>query len=184
MSIINYKSLIIPQSKIRETLAKLPQSGEMFRHNFKIVFTNGVFDILHVGHIDYLAKARACGDALVVGINRDASVRRLKGAGRPLNSESDRARVVAALKAVDFVVLFSEDTPEKLIELVQPDVLVKGADYKISEIVGADFVKSYGGEVKRVRLTAGRSSSALIKKIAKAVAKKKSKGVVTKKRGR
>lgn len=161
----NYRSLIIPQSKIRAALAELPRRGEVYRHNFKIVFTNGVFDILHAGHVDYLAKARSCGDALVVGVNRDASVRRLKGKGRPVNSESDRARVIAALKPVDFVVLFSEDTPEKLIRIIQPDVLVKGADYKVAEIVGADFVKSYGGEVKRVRLTPGRSTSAVIKKL-------------------
>ena len=173
MSLLNYKSLIIPQSKIRETLSNLPNKGELFRHNFKIVFTNGVFDVLHAGHVDYLAKARAYGDALVVGINRDASVRRLKGAGRPINSEGDRARVVAALKAVDLVVLFSEDTPKKLISLVQPDILVKGADYKISEIVGADFVKSYGGIVRRVRLTEGRSSSEIIRKMEKNSSKRK-----------
>ncbi len=167
MSISNYKSLIVSQSKIREALAELPRRGELFRHNFKIVFTNGVFDILHAGHVDYLSKARACGDALVVGVNRDASVTRLKGKGRPINSELDRAKIIAALKPVDFVVLFSDDTPEKLIKIIQPDVLVKGADYKISEIVGAEFVKSYGGSVKRIRLTPGRSSSSVIKKISK-----------------
>jgi rfaE bifunctional protein nucleotidyltransferase chain/domain len=161
----NYKSSIIPQSKIRETLSELPRLGELYRHNFKIVFTNGVFDVLHAGHVDYLARASALGDALVVGINRDKSVRRLKGNGRPINREIDRARVVAALKSVDYVVLFSEDTPEKLIKIIQPDVLVKGADYKVADIVGADFVKSYGGVVKRIRLTPGRSSSSVIAKM-------------------
>ncbi len=131
----------------------------------KIVFTNGVFDILHYGHVDYLAKARSLGDVLIVGVNRDSSVKRIKTDNRPIQDEKDRARILAALKMVDYVVMFNEETPEKLIRLIKPDVLVKGADYKISEIVGADFVKSYGGEVKRVRLAEGRSTSHIIDKI-------------------
>lgn len=131
----------------------------------RVVFTNGVFDIIHAGHVEYLSKARALGDILVVGVNRDKSVRRLKGPGRPLQPERDRARIVAAFKAVDYVVLFSEDTPEKLIKQIKPDILVKGADYRVSEIVGADFVKSYGGSVRRIKLSPGRSTSRLLKKL-------------------
>jgi len=131
--------------------------------NNKIVFTNGVFDILHYGHISYLSKAKALGDILIVGLNRDSSVKIFKSKNRPLQNEMDRARILTALQAVDYVILFSEETPAKLIEMVKPDILVKGADYKISEIVGANFVKSYGGQVKRIKLEKGRSSSRIIK---------------------
>ena len=127
------------------------------------MFTNGVFDLLHRGHVDYLAKARSFGDVLVVGLNSDASVRRLKGPERPLQSQRDRAKILLALKAIDYVVIFGEDTPKKLIEQINPHVLVKGADYTIKEIVGADFVLANGGKVRRVRLSPGRSSSRLIK---------------------
>ena len=160
-----HQSNIIPQSRIVEVLNNLPAKGAVTLKPPVIVFTNGVFDILHAGHVDYLRKAKSFGDVLVVGVNRDASVRRLKGRGRPINNERDRAKLVSALRPVDFVVLFGEDTPEKLIRLVRPDVLVKGADYKLSEIVGAQFVKSYGGSVRRVRLTPNKSSSRLIKKL-------------------
>jgi D-beta-D-heptose 7-phosphate kinase/D-beta-D-heptose 1-phosphate adenosyltransferase len=128
----------------------------------KIVFTNGVFDILHRGHVEYLAKAKSFGDILLVGLNTDASVRRIKGNCRPVQSERDRAAVLLALRSVDFVVLFDQDTPADLIALVRPDILVKGADYRPSEIVGADLVRSYGGKVRRVRLTPGRSTSRII----------------------
>ncbi|MDF1545546.1 MAG: D-glycero-beta-D-manno-heptose 1-phosphate adenylyltransferase [bacterium] len=131
----------------------------------KIVFTNGVFDILHRGHVDYLAKAKSFGDVLIVGLNSDRSVRRLKGDSRPLQKQSDRAAILLALKAVDFVVIFGEDTPERLIRQIAPDFLVKGADYKIDEIVGAGFVQAAGGKVKRVRLSRGRSSTNLIRKL-------------------
>ncbi len=136
------------------------------RTNRKIVFTNGVFDVLHRGHVDYLAKAKSFGDILIVGLNSDTSVRRLKGPKRPLQKQSDRAAILLALRAVDFVVIFGEDTPEKLIRQVRPDLLVKGADYKISDIIGADFVQSSGGGVRRVRLSRDRSSTNLIKKLA------------------
>lgn len=129
------------------------------------MFTNGVFDILHLGHVSYLARARSFGDVLVVGLNSDKSVRRLKGAGRPLQKQRDRAEILLALRTVDYVVIFSEDTPQKLIEQIQPNVLVKGADYQVSEIVGAEFVRSHGGEVRRVRLTPGRSTSEIIKRL-------------------
>ncbi len=135
------------------------------RRKQKIVFTNGVFDIIHRGHVSYLAKARSFGDCLVLGLNSDSSVRRLKGKDRPLQSQRDRAEILRALRAVDYVVVFGEDTPDKLIRQIRPDILVKGADYKISEIVGAEFVRSYGGKVRRVRLTPGRSTSTLAKKL-------------------
>ncbi|MBD3401717.1 D-glycero-beta-D-manno-heptose 1-phosphate adenylyltransferase [candidate division GN15 bacterium] len=135
------------------------------RKEQKIVFTNGVFDILHRGHVDYLTKAKSYGDVLIVGLNSDASARRLKGPDRPLQKQSDRAAVLAALEVVDYVVVFSSDTPEKLILQVRPDVLVKGADYAIDEIVGADYVRSYGGKVRRVRVTKGRSTSTIIERI-------------------
>jgi rfaE bifunctional protein nucleotidyltransferase chain/domain len=135
------------------------------RRRRKIVFTNGVFDILHRGHVAYLAKARSFGDVLVVGLNSDKSVRKLKGSDRPLQGQADRAAILSALEAVDYVVVFGEETPERLIREIKPDVLVKGADYRISEIVGADFVKANGGEVRRIRLTPGRSSSDLLKKL-------------------
>ncbi|MCX6828879.1 MAG: D-glycero-beta-D-manno-heptose 1-phosphate adenylyltransferase [candidate division Zixibacteria bacterium] len=135
------------------------------KRNKKIVFTNGVFDILHYGHIDYLTKARKLGDFMVVGLNTDSSVRKFKAKGRPIQNEKDRARILAALKPVDYVILFGETTPERLINLVKPDVLVKGADYRIAEIVGAAFVKSYGGVVKRIRVIPGRSTSRIVKKL-------------------
>ena len=138
------------------------------RRKNTIVFTNGVFDILHYGHVDYLAKARALGDVLIVGMNSDASVKKFKSADRPYQTEKDRALILAALRMVDFVIRFDEETPARLIEMVKPDILVKGADYKISEIVGAEFVKSYGGKVKRIKLSAGRSTTDIVRKIQKA----------------
>lgn len=137
--------------------ARLRRSGR------KIVFTNGVFDILHRGHVTYLEKAKSFGDVLIIGCNTDASVRRLKGPSRPINPQADRAALLLALRCVDHVVLFGEDTPDRLIRAIKPDVLVKGADYKISEIVGADFVQSYGGKVRRVKLVPGRSTSKLVR---------------------
>jgi rfaE bifunctional protein nucleotidyltransferase chain/domain len=131
----------------------------------RIVFTNGCFDLLHPGHIDYLEKARALGDRLVVGLNSDASVSRLKGPGRPINDEHSRARLLAALQAVDAVALFPQDTPYELIQLVQPEVLVKGGDYQIDEIVGADLVQAKGGRVTTLPFLEGYSSSQLIEKI-------------------
>jgi len=135
------------------------------RRNLKVVFTNGVFDILHRGHVEYLAKAKALGDVLIVGLNSDASVRRLKGKSRPVQNQRDRAAILSALRSVDYVVMFGEDRPDRLIEQVRPDVLVKGADYRLSEIAGAGFVKAYGGTVRRLRLTPGRSTSRLLKRL-------------------
>jgi D-beta-D-heptose 7-phosphate kinase / D-beta-D-heptose 1-phosphate adenosyltransferase len=131
----------------------------------RIVFTNGCFDVLHLGHIRLLDFARAQGDKLIIGLNSDASVRRLKGAGRPLNLEADRAEILAALDVVDAVVLFGEDTPQRLIEQIAPDVLVKGGDYAIDQIVGAAFVESRGGKVLRFELVPGKSSTGIIAKL-------------------
>ena len=128
----------------------------------KLVFTNGCFDILHRGHVEYLAKAADMGDVLVVGLNTDASVKRLKGEGRPVNDQEARALVLASLSFVDAVVLFDEDTPYELIKAIRPDVLVKGADYKPEEIVGYDIVTSYGGKVETVPLVEGYSTTSLL----------------------
>jgi rfaE bifunctional protein nucleotidyltransferase chain/domain len=131
----------------------------------KIVFTNGCFDIVHLGHIDYLEKAQALGQKLVLGLNTDASVSRLKGTSRPVVNEYARSRMMAAFAFVDAVVLFDEPTPLELIELVQPDILVKGDDYSIETIVGADFVIAKGGAVKTIPLVKGYSTTSLIQKI-------------------
>ena len=129
---------------------------------FRVVFTNGCFDLLHRGHVEYLAQASDKGEVLVVGLNTDASVRRLKGEGRPLNHEDDRALLLAALSFVDAVVLFGEDTAYELIKEVRPDVLVKGADYRLEEIVGYDLVTSYGGRVETIPFVDGYSTTKLI----------------------
>jgi rfaE bifunctional protein nucleotidyltransferase chain/domain len=134
------------------------------RQRGAVVFTNGVFDLLHRGHADLLATARAAGDHLIVGVNSDDSVRRLKGPGRPLNTADDRAHVVAALAAVDAVVIFDEDTPLALITALTPDVLVKGGDYTESTIVGAPEVRARGGEVIVVPLTPRHSTTGLLER--------------------
>ncbi len=133
----------------------------------RIVFTNGCFDILHRGHAVYLAQARSLGDALVVGLNTDASVRRLKGPERPLNAQADRAFLLASLACVDAVILFDDDTPEHLIHQVVPDVLVKGGDYTIDKIVGADFVMQNGGLVTTIPFVDGYSTTNIIQKMSK-----------------
>lgn len=131
----------------------------------KIVFTNGCFDILHRGHLDLLAKAADQGNALIVGINTDSSVKRLKGQERPLNNEQDRAFQIASLLCVDAVCLFDEDTPTELINIIRPDVLVKGGDYTIDSIVGADTILGYGGKVEIIPFVTGYSTTSLIDKI-------------------
>ena len=128
----------------------------------RVVFTNGVFDLLHRGHVDYLFAARALGDRLVVGVNTDASVRRLKGEGRPVVAEQDRAFVLAGLACVDAVTLFDEDTPRDLIAALLPDVLVKGGDYTRDTVVGADEVEAAGGTVALIPLVPGRSTTSII----------------------
>jgi D-beta-D-heptose 7-phosphate kinase/D-beta-D-heptose 1-phosphate adenosyltransferase len=128
----------------------------------RVVFTNGVFDLLHPGHIDVLLAARKCGDALVVGMNSDASVRRLKGPERPIRNEAERAYVLAALEMVDCVVLFEDDTPIGLVNALRPDVLVKGGDYSEATIVGAPEVRSWGGNVRVIPLTPGQSTTNIV----------------------
>jgi rfaE bifunctional protein nucleotidyltransferase chain/domain len=135
------------------------------RQQGKVVFTNGVFDLLHAGHIDVLVAARALGDALVVGVNTDASVRRLKGPSRPVRLESDRAYVLAALEVVDAVVLFDEDTPLELIRALAPDVLVKGGDYSSATVVGAPDVTARGGDVVIIPLTPGHSTTSTVERM-------------------
>ena len=130
-----------------------------------VVFTNGVFDLVHRGHVEFLYKARQLGDVLVVGVNTDTSVQRLKGSRRPILPEQDRAFLVSMLKPVDYVLLFSEDTPENLIRAIIPDVLVKGADYQLHEIVGHDIVQQHGGRVERIELVPGRGTTDIIQTI-------------------
>ncbi len=134
----------------------------------RVVFTNGCFDLLHPGHVRYLAAARALGDLLVVGLNDDASVRRLKGPGRPVLRAEERAEVLAALAAVDHVILFGDDTPHALIAAVAPDVLVKGADWAEDDIVGRDVVLARGGRVERIALVPGVSTSEIIRRLKEA----------------
>ena len=128
----------------------------------KIVFTNGCFDLLHAGHVSYLERARALGDLLVVALNSDDSVRRLKGSSRPINALADRMCVLASLECVDFVTHFDQDTPQSIIEQLCPDVLVKGGDYSLDQIVGAEFVRSRGGKVKVISFVEGKSTTAVI----------------------
>jgi len=149
---------IIPRRAVRATLARVRRRGKT------IVFTNGCFDILHAGHARYLREAAALGDVLVVGLNSDASVRRLKGEGRPLQAARDRAYLLASLSGVSFVAVFSEDTPSALIEEVIPHVLVKGGDWKGKTIVGSDFVRARGGSVRTIRLLPGRSTTSILRR--------------------
>ena len=138
---------------------------ENLRREKKIVFTNGCFDIIHAGHVRYLTAAKNFGDVLIVGLNDDESVRRLKGASRPINSQDDRAEVLLGLKAVDHVIFFGEQTAENLIAEVKPDVYVKGGDYTLDTLPEAKIVQSYGGRVEFVNLVAGRSTTKIVEKI-------------------
>jgi D-glycero-beta-D-manno-heptose 1-phosphate adenylyltransferase len=155
---------ILKKIKTREEIQFVVQRAHFFGK--KIVFTNGVFDLMHLGHVDYLSKAKDCGDILIVGMNSDASVKMLnKGDTRPLQDQNSRAMVLASLSFVNFVVIFDEETPYDLIKAVQPDVLVKGADYKVEQIAGHDIVLGRGGEVKLIELVSGYSTTAIEKKI-------------------
>lgn len=152
-------------SKI-QTWEELEKTVETHRRTGKrIVFTNGCFDILHVGHVQYLQKARRMGDLLIVGLNSDASVRAIKGEKRPLVPQQERAEVVASLSAVDYVTLFDDQTPFRLIEFLQPDCLVKGGDWNEASVVGGDLVRSRGGEVVIIPLTEGASTTNIVEKI-------------------
>jgi D-beta-D-heptose 7-phosphate kinase/D-beta-D-heptose 1-phosphate adenosyltransferase len=152
-----------PESKVlsrRQTVQKFGPA-----RSSSVVFTNGCFELLHAGHVDYLDRARSLGDALVVGVNTDASARRLaKGAGRPVVAESDRALLVAALESVDAVCLFDEDTPLELIGDIVPDVLVKGSDYALEAVAGRDVVEAAGGRVELIPILPGRSTTALLRR--------------------
>jgi len=151
------KNKIVDKSTLKSILSK--------KNNNKIVFTNGCFDILHRGHIEYLAQAADYGDILIIGLNSDKSVSRIKGETRPLQDEVSRAEILAALSFVDYIVIFDEDTPKQLIEYLKPNVLIKGSDYKISEIVGGDFVIKNGGEVITIDFIEGYSTTNIVDKI-------------------
>ena len=155
--VVSFKSL----AAIRKRLKKARK---------KVVFTNGCFDILHRGHVEYLSNAKSLGDVLIVGVNNDASVKRIKGDGRPIVEEEDRAHVVAALASVDYVCLFGEDTPYEIIRALVPDVLVKGADWPLEKVVGKDVVEKAGGKVKTIKFLSDRSTTRIIEKISKSAA--------------
>lgn len=152
-------------AKISALQALKSQVGLWKSEGKKVVFTNGVFDLLHIGHITYLAKAAEAGDKLIIGLNADSSVKRIKGDDRPVNGQDSRAALLAALFFVDAIVIFEEDTPINLITALMPDVLIKGADYTIEQIVGAKEVMANGGEVKTIRFVEGYSSTSIIQKI-------------------
>ena len=151
---------VIPRRSVRALCARLRSEGK------RIVFTNGCFDLLHAGHAQYLRRAAALGDVLLVGLNGDASVRRLKGEGRPLQRAVDRAYLLASLSCVSYVTIFPEDTPARLIGEVIPHVLVKGGDWKGKEIVGSDEVRAHGGAVKTIRFLPGRSTTSILERAA------------------
>ena len=153
---------VLSLTALRPRLARARRRGQ------RIAFTNGCFDLIHAGHVQYLERIKQLADLVVVGLNSDASVRRLKGPGRPLTPQRDRARVLASLRAVDYVVIFTEDTPRHLIQAIRPDVLVKGGDWAIRRIVGAEGVRRAGGRVVRVPYVAGHSTTTLIQRILRA----------------
>lgn len=137
---------------------------DSIRGKKKIVFTNGCFDLLHIGHVRYLKEARSLGEFLVVGINSDSSVKQLKGPSRPIQTELDRAEILASLASVDATVIFNESTPELLIQSIKPDILVKGGDWTVDQIVGGAFVQSYGGKVLSLQFIEGKSTTRLVEK--------------------
>lgn len=151
--------MIIDRKFGKELIEKLKSQ------NKKVVFTNGCFDILHVGHLRYLNEAKKQGDVLIVGVNSDASVKRLKGDTRPINGENDRAEMLCGLKAVDYTVIFKEDTPERLIEELQPSIHVKGGDYTKDQLPETKIVESYGGEVRILSFVEGKSTTNILNKI-------------------
>lgn len=158
---MNSKNKIVDLSKAKEIRAEWKSNNET------VVFTNGCFDIVHLGHVDYLEQARNEGSKMILGLNTDASVKRLKGEERPINNEYARARLLAAFEFIDMIILFGEETPINLITDLMPDVLVKGADYTIDNIVGAKEVLAHGGDVKTINLVEGFSTSSIIEKIRK-----------------
>jgi rfaE bifunctional protein nucleotidyltransferase chain/domain len=155
------RSKILKLSDLVKVLESLREAGK------RIVFTNGCFDILHAGHVRYLAAARSKGDALVLGLNSDVSVKSIKPENRPIVSQDQRAEVLASLACVDYITIFDEPDPLALIQTIKPDVLIKGADWKETEIIGSDVVKSYGGKVIRIEVVPGISTSRIIQRILK-----------------
>lgn len=153
------------RNKIKSLKLLKPILYKLKIQNKKIVFTNGCFDILHIGHIRYLKKAKSFGDILVVGLNSDSSVRKLKGKTRPVFPQNARAEMLSALEFVDFVVIFNEDTPEKLLEKIKPDIHVKGGDYKADDLPEAKIVKKYGGKIKIVNFIPGFSTTNIINRL-------------------
>lgn len=150
---------IYTRAEIMETRKKLKDEKK------KVVFTNGCFDMLHAGHVDYLNKAKAAGDVLIVGLNSDASMKRIKGEKRPILLQEERAFILSNLKAVDYVTLFDEDTPEEIISELIPDILIKGADWSLDKIVGRDIVEAHGGEVKTISFVTDQSTTNIIQTI-------------------
>lgn len=160
MDFLNHSTQkIINQHKLRSLLAYW-----RFKQ-YRLVFTNGCFDIIHRGHIDYLARARQMGDILIIGLNTDESVRKLKGEGRPVNDQDARALTLASMTFVDAIVFFEEDTPYNLIRTITPDILVKGSDYEIRDIVGADIVQNSGGKIETIEFLEGYSTTSIINKL-------------------
>ena len=159
--------LIMRQRKIKSLAAIKKIAANLKNQGRKIVFTNGCFDLLHVGHVRYLQKAKKLGDVLIVGLNTDHSVKLIKGKNRPIISQKERAEVLASLGCVDYVVLFNEPDPLKIIKAIQPDILVKGADWDKNQIVGREIVEKAGGKVVRISLVPGASSTKIIEKIIK-----------------
>jgi len=155
----------VSNKKIKSLKQLVKIRRQLKKKKKKVVFTNGCFDILHRGHIECLRKAKSFGDVLIVALNSDSSVRKIKGEKRPILSQNDRAEIIASLEMVDYVLIFSEETPYKVIARLAPDVLVKGADYKKGEIVGKDIVESSGGRVVKVRQVPGRSTRNIIRRI-------------------
>jgi len=158
-------------AKIKTVSELLPAIARHKQGGKKIVFTNGCYDLLHVGHVRCFKEARSLGDVLVVGLNSDRSVRALKGAPRPIVPEGERAEVLAALDCIDYVTIFDQDNPREIIAQVRPDILVKGGDWTVDTIVGRDIVESYGGKVLSLPLTAGVSTTAIVKNIASHLSK-------------
>lgn len=161
--ILKTSKLIAQKIHSRDAIPSL--LNDQFRQENRLVFTNGCFDILHQGHLHLISAARALGDKLIIGLNTDDSVKRLKGKNRPIKDQDTRAMILASLVYVDYVILFDEDTPLELIRQIKPNILVKGGDYKIEDIVGYDIVTAYGGSVQTIPFLEGFSSSSLIDKL-------------------
>jgi D-beta-D-heptose 7-phosphate kinase/D-beta-D-heptose 1-phosphate adenosyltransferase len=164
---LHHEDIASSERKVATLAQAVDEVGKWRRQGLRIGFTNGCFDLLHPGHVALMSQARAACDRLVVGLNSDASVRRLKGKGRPVQGEAARAAVLSSLASVDLVVIFPEDTPLNIIEAIKPDVLVKGADYTVETVVGAEQVHSWGGRVLLAELSPGHSTTATIKRMAR-----------------